>query len=123
MITRLTRRQWLAFVLPIVLVCAAVLFITAKFFRPAPPTTIIISTGGVDGAYQKFALQYAARLAKEGVTLKIKPSKGSIENLERLRDAERSADVAFVQGGLGYLSLNPKEASAEIALHSLATVG
>jgi TRAP transporter TAXI family solute receptor len=123
MITRLTRRQWLTFVLPIVLVCAAVLFISAKFFRPAPPTTIIISTGGVDGAYQKFALQYATRLAKEGITLEIKPSKGSIENLERLRDAERSADVAFIQGGLGYLSLNPKEApSAAITLQSLATV-
>jgi TRAP-type uncharacterized transport system substrate-binding protein len=68
------------------------------FVKPAPPTKLVMSTGREDGFYHAFAKQYQEFFAKNGVTLELKPSRGSGENLRRLR--EREADIAFVQGGV-----------------------
>lgn len=123
MIKRMTRGEWLKFAIPVVLVCIAILYITARYLRPAPPSSITISTGGTDGAYYKFAMLYKELLAKDGISLIIDTSAGSVENLERLRFIPPKADVAFVQGGLGYLSLSPQAAPPnETTLQSLATV-
>ena len=42
----------------------------------------------------------ATRLASNGVTLKILPSQGSQENLERLENPALRVDAGFVQGGV-----------------------
>jgi len=68
------------------------------FVKPAPPTTLVMSTGREDGLYHAFAKQYQAFFAKNGITLELRPSRGSGENLRRLREQE--ADIAFVQGGV-----------------------
>jgi TRAP-type uncharacterized transport system substrate-binding protein len=52
-----------------------------QFVEPAPPKTIVITTGGESGAYYQFAKRYAAILAKNGITLEVKTSAGSLENL------------------------------------------
>jgi TRAP-type uncharacterized transport system substrate-binding protein len=49
-------------------------------------------------AYYQFAQRYAAILAKNGITLEVKASAGSLDNLRRLQADE--AQVAFVQGGV-----------------------
>jgi len=69
-----------------------------QFVQPAPPSRIVITTGGEGGAYYQFAQRYAALLARDGVTLEVKASAGSLENLERLKADE--AQIAFVQGGV-----------------------
>ncbi len=74
-----------------------------QFVEPAPPTKIVITTGGESGAYYQFAQRYAAILARSGVQLEIRTSAGSLENLARLSHDE--AQVGFVQGGV----LAPKE--------------
>lgn len=74
-----------------------------QFVEPAPPKRIVITTGGEAGAYYQFAQRYAAILAKNGITLEVKPSAGSLENLARLQSDE--AQVGFVQGGV----MPPKE--------------
>jgi TRAP transporter TAXI family solute receptor len=85
---------------PAVAVVAAAFWLTWQFVQPAPPSTITISTGGDTGAYYAFALKYKAVLAEAGVTLEVKTSKGSIENLARLADKKSGIDLAFVQGGI-----------------------
>ena len=77
--------------------------IAYQFVEPAPPKKIVITTGGESGAYYQFANRYAAILAKNGVTLEVRASAGSLENLERLKKGE--AEVGFVQGGV----VEPKE--------------
>jgi hypothetical protein len=47
--------------------------------------------------------RYAKILAQQGVTLKILPSQGSLENLKRLSDPKFAVDVGFVQGGIASL--------------------
>ena len=74
-----------------------------QFVQPAPPKRIVITTGGESGAYYQFAQRYAAILARDGITLEVKSSAGSLENLDRLKADE--AQVGFVQGGV----VPPKE--------------
>jgi hypothetical protein len=69
-----------------------------QFVAPAPPKKITITTGGESGAYYQFANRYAAILAKNGITLEVKTSAGSLENLARLKNDE--AQIGFVQGGV-----------------------
>lgn len=79
-------------------------FIVAyQFVKPAPPKKIVMTTGASSGAYYQFAQRYAAILAKNGITLEVLPSDGSLQNIERLKNNE--AQVGFVQGGV----IPPKE--------------
>jgi len=69
------------------------------FVNSSAPTTIIISSGPPGSAFEKNVEKYKAILAREGVTLKILPSEGSVENLKRLADPKVNVDVGFVLGG------------------------
>lgn len=62
-----------------------------------------IATASPDGAYYLHAQRYAEVFSAHGVTLDIQMSAGSQQNLEMLRSADRLTDLAFVQGGFGYL--------------------
>lgn len=78
---------------------AGIGFVVAyQFVQPAPPKRIVITTGSDSGAYYLYANRYAAILAKNGITLEVKTSAGSLQNLERLNAGE--ADIGFVQGGV-----------------------
>ena len=104
---RTSRREWLLFLLPTLAIIVAAFWLTFRFVQPAPPRLLAMSTGAADGAYHHFALKYQEILARDGVTLELKPSAGSVENLKRLKDDEAGIDVGFVQGGLGLLTLTP----------------
>lgn len=88
---------------PIALIISAGFAAAFYFVRPAPPDTLRMATGAEGGAYVAFAEQYKSALGREGVTLEIVATGGSLENLDRLRsaDADRRVDIGFVQGGLG----------------------
>ncbi|MGD2055723.1 MAG: TAXI family TRAP transporter solute-binding subunit [Gammaproteobacteria bacterium] len=70
-----------------------------QFVNPAPPRSITIASGQTDGAYFLFAERYREILAEDGVTLEIRTTEGSLENLRLLEAGE--VDLAFVQGGSG----------------------
>ena len=70
------------------------------FFHSAPPKTIIITSGDDGTRFRRSAERYAKILARSGVTLKILPSEGSLENLKRLQDPTFKVDVGFVQAGV-----------------------
>ena len=85
--------------LPSLLLVFGAFWLAAQFIKPAPPDQLVVSTGGEGGAYQRFAASYKDVLARYGITLVEKPSAGSIENLERLRNPGLEVDAAFIQGG------------------------
>jgi TRAP-type uncharacterized transport system substrate-binding protein len=66
----------------------------------APPRTITIISGPPDSSVQRHAEDYQKALAPDGITLKIVPSGGSLDNLQRLSAPDSSIDLGFVQGGL-----------------------
>ncbi len=91
----------------IILVAGVGFYVAYQFVEPAPPRHIVITTGGESGAYYQFAQRYATILARQGITLEVRPSAGSLENLQRLKVDE--AQVCFVQGGVVEPKADPDE--------------
>lgn len=85
--------------LPSLLLAAGAFWLAAQFIKPAPPDRLIISTGGDGGAYRVFAARYKDVLARYDIALVEKPSAGSTENLQRLRNPGFEVDAGLIQGG------------------------
>jgi TRAP-type uncharacterized transport system substrate-binding protein len=96
---RFSAEYLLLVLLPAVLVVAATALFANFLLRPGPPRTIVMTAGGEGGAYLAFAERYRELLAREGIRLRVLPSNGSLENLERLKDPDSRVDIGFVQGG------------------------
>jgi TRAP transporter TAXI family solute receptor len=71
--------------------------VTYHFVEPPPPKTVRIATGSKEGAYYAFGQRYARLLARDGITLEVVSTAGSVENLDLLKRSEVS--IALVQGG------------------------
>lgn len=69
------------------------------FFDAAAPSTLTITSGPEGSSFRRNAEQYRKILEKQGVTLKILPSEGSRDNLEKLVNPKVAVDVGFVLGG------------------------
>jgi TRAP transporter TAXI family solute receptor len=107
-------RDLLATAWPIILITAIGFVVAYQFVEPAPPRRISISTGGETGAYHAYARRYAELLALNGITLEVRTSTGSQQNLERVKNGED--DIAFVQGGV------EETGDGESGLRSLGSV-
>ena len=99
-ITRISWRDLVTVLLPVVLASIVAIAVAIHFVRPAPPHTITISSGPDGSTFQSVAKKYQKILARNGVKLEILPSEGSLENLKRLTDPNGRVDLGFVQGGL-----------------------
>ncbi len=88
------------------LIVGAAFLAAYHFVRPAPPNTLVISTGRMDGAYHLFGQRYQNLIAKEKIKVELRPSSGSIENLNRLNDEKSGIDVALIQGGVAKADQN-----------------
>ena len=64
------------------------------------PRTIVVATGPKEGLYYDFAQKYRDILAREGVTLVLRETRGAVENAELVADPKSGVDVAFMQGGV-----------------------
>ncbi len=89
--------------------------IAYQFVEPAPPKHISIGTGSETGAYYLYGQRYRDILAQYGVTLEVRSTAGSVENIRLLETEENGVDVAFVQGGIG----EPKDSEKISSLASL----
>jgi TRAP-type uncharacterized transport system substrate-binding protein len=85
---------------PVLLLSIAGIWFAVRFVRPAPPDTVTMTSGPDDSMFRIAADKYRSILARNGVTLKILPSQGSLENLQRLNDRSSEVDIGFVQGGI-----------------------
>lgn len=79
-------------------VIVAAMVAAYQFVGPPPPNRIVMATGQPGGAYQRFGDRYAEMLARDGITVELKTTAGSVENLALLESDD--ADIAFVQSGL-----------------------
>lgn len=81
----------------------------------APPRTITIASGPPGSSFERYAEAYKRELAEEGLTVKIVPTGGSLDNFMMLQDEKSQVDIGFVTGGLVTLPAPP-------ALMSLGSV-
>ena len=82
------------------LIGGILLFAMFWFFHLAPPGSITITTGTEGSVFQSNAVKYSRILLRNGVQLRVLPSEGSAENLQRLNDPKVAVDIGFVQGGV-----------------------
>jgi TRAP transporter TAXI family solute receptor len=98
----------------IVILCALIGLLAIYWIvQSAPPRTLVLSSGPPGSAFEHYAVKYEKILASNGVTLRVLPSKGSLENLQRLESSQSGVDIGFVQGGL----------AAEADLSALVSLG
>ncbi len=95
--SRFSLRDLLVTAGPTILLIAAICGLAYWLVDPAPPKQVTLSTGQENSAYEEFGKKYAAALAQHGIKVTLKPSLGSLENLQRLNQG--AVDIAFVQSG------------------------
>lgn len=81
--------------------CLAALIATyVMFVEPPPPHQIVIASGARNGAYFHFAEQYAEELQRERLSVEVRETAGSVENLRLLGQPDSGVAVAIVQSGV-----------------------
>jgi TRAP-type uncharacterized transport system substrate-binding protein len=84
----------------VAIICfAGAVWLGLAYFNPAPPSIITIATGPKGGAYEFFAQEYREKLARAHVTLNIRITDGTSENIRLLEDPKSGVQVGFVVGG------------------------
>jgi uncharacterized protein len=78
-----------------------------KFVEPPPPDRMTIATATKGSPYYALAERYKTFLAKNGVTLDIRETNGSFENIKLLADPASGVQMGFIQGGLANSSSAP----------------
>ena len=120
-VARLYQSKWLLIRLPILACAFALIVFLWGVVRPMPPMQLSITTAGAPGAYHFLGLEYAKRFAERGIALDVQVSEGSKQNIERLTAARNPSDLAFMQGGFGYLGTSG-ERSKRSRIETLANV-
>lgn len=111
----LSIRDLIASAGPIIFLVIGLLIAAYWYLQPQPPKHVTLATGPTGSAYAEFGKRYAAALKTSGISVELKPTSGSSENLELLRKGD--ADVGFVRGG----SADPV-ADEEAGLSSLGSL-
>jgi TRAP transporter TAXI family solute receptor len=114
--------EFFVLAVPALLLLGLGFYAASRFIQPAPPNRIVISTGADSGAYFAYARRYAEILKRDGVTLEVRTSQGSVDNLAQLVDWNTDVEVAFVQGGLKAVPAGDGEAEDAPTLIKLGAV-
>ena len=88
--------------MPVTVILIAVAVISAAiliFMNSATPNSITLASGPGGSSFQTYAEKYKKILARQGVTLNIVATEGSMDNLKKLSDPKSKVDVGFVLGG------------------------
>ncbi len=114
--SRTRRRKALLVWVWIIGFCLAALGATyVMFVEPPPPRKFVIASGARNGAYFHHAEQYAAELQKDHITVEVRETAGSVENLRLLGEEGSGVAAAIVQSGVA----GPDEIKHFYALGSL----
>jgi hypothetical protein len=93
-------RDFLAVGLPVLALIAVAAWVAAKATRLAPPNRIRMVSGPDGSSYRNNAEKYKKIIERYGVKVEVIPSRGALDNLQKLADPAVKVDVGFVQGGL-----------------------
>jgi len=93
----LSIRDLIASAGPVLLLVVALLVGAYWWLQPQPPKHVTLATGPAGSAYAEFGKRYASALRTDGIEVELKPTDGSLDNLQLLRSG--GADLAFVRGG------------------------
>lgn len=101
------------FVTLAVAITVASVFLSFRLLNPTPPKELTLATGPSGSAYERMGELYRDILAENGVKVRLRPSKGAVENLELLIDGEVD---------LGFVTMGSPEAAESEGLRSLGAM-
>lgn len=104
-------------VIVLLLLVVVALYAAYRWLDPTPERHLTIATGPAQGAYAEFAKRYQPLLRANGLTLELRATQGSSENLSLLREPGSGVQAAFVQGSDATSANEP-----DTALRSLGSV-
>lgn len=93
------------------------LFTLLWFAKPSPPKVVEMAAGRPSDYSFQLAKRYVDYFARNGIELRLVPTQGALDNLERLQNPSDSIKVAIIQGGLVN---DPEEAKGLLSLGSIA---
>ena len=120
--TLLSARDLLATAGPFVLIALLLLAIAYRALDPTPPARVVLATGPDQGDYAEFGKRYAALLARDGISVELRSTQGTAENLALLEDPHSGVDLAFIQGGVDDLPAATEQAGEDATLVSLGSL-
>src|ERR1700694_5143967 len=85
---------------PAILLILAGFWLAAQFVSPAVPKRIVIAAASKGSPYYEAAQRYRTFLSQNDVTLEVRETTGSLENLLLIKEANSPVAAAFLQGGL-----------------------
>jgi hypothetical protein len=85
---------------PVLVVVVLAAWVAVKAIHFAPPGTIRIVSGPDGSTFRASADKYKKIIERYGVKVEVLPSRGALDNLEKLATPSFKVDVGFVQGGL-----------------------
>jgi TRAP-type uncharacterized transport system substrate-binding protein len=97
-----SRRDLAVALVPVVVLTILAFAVALYFVQPAPPSSIVMASAAHEGRYGYYAKLYQQFLAKNGVTVNLRPSSGAMQNLDLLMAEDSGVDVALIQGGTGF---------------------
>jgi TRAP-type uncharacterized transport system substrate-binding protein len=80
-------------------ICLLFCIATPWLIGPPCPRRLVIVTGSEDGAYYAFAQRYREILSRDGVTLDVRCTAGSVQN-SKLLAGDDDVSLAIIQGGV-----------------------
>jgi TRAP-type uncharacterized transport system substrate-binding protein len=93
-------REGLSAAAPAMVLVLVAFWVAAQFVAPAPPKSFAIAAAKKGSPYFAAAQQYGRILKDNGVTLEVRETTGSLENLALLADPSSPVAAAFIQGGI-----------------------
>jgi TRAP-type uncharacterized transport system substrate-binding protein len=97
--TGLTWRGLLLILAPALALVIGSFWLAAQFLEPMPPHRIVLAAGPEGSALHKLGQRYAAILAREGITVQVRATRGAGENADLLTDRAAQIDAAFLVAG------------------------
>jgi uncharacterized protein len=97
---RFFSRDFLFVFIPALALCVGAIWFTLRYVQPAPPASFVMSTSSKTSPYYMLAMRFKEEVAKKGVTIEVRESQASAENLRLLKDPNSDVQAGFVQGGL-----------------------
>ena len=93
-------REAMLTIVPAVALVVGGFWLAWSFVPPPLPKKLVIGAATPGSPYHEAALRYAEFFKGTGVTLEVRETRGSLDNLAQLKDVNSGLDAAFVQGGL-----------------------
>jgi len=109
------RRYFLLFSIALLAFTLLLIWLVFAVFQPTPPRSVTMAIDPEGSFNAQVARRYQALLARDGIELKLAPSKGAVESVALLRDPKSRVSIAIIPSGI----TNPQESPQLISLGTL----